>query len=256
MRSESVQPISRQGVALACASRHPRCACEPRLNTMLLSALGGSYARYTLDAHALPHRYSCTRPNRLISPSQLVGCFQAQSMASETGKAAHFDRAGTSQSCSNGGLGAWSEWCMSVSAELAQIRSVMVKHVFIIPVRCPYPAACRRGVRQHAWCAPLQALASHQASRPAILRSPPEGTSSLLRTPARRPVRGCRGVSTRVSPVELVGCIPTGHMTVAAASCPRATAFLGRRAPGGPPLAGRHSLPRCPGTFARWSPHL
>ena len=34
---------------------------------------------------------------------------------------------------------------------------------------------------------------------------------------------GVKSVSTRVSPVELVGCLPTGHMTVAAASCPQAT---------------------------------
>ena len=38
-------------------------------------------------------------------------------------------------------------------------------------------------------------------------------------------VGGGRSVSTRVSPVELVGCIPTGHRTVATASCPRATAL-------------------------------
>ena len=51
-----------------------------------------------------------------------------------------------------------------------------------------------------------------------------------------------------------MGCIPTGHITVATASCPRARIPPeGNRAPGGPSLSGWHSLPRCPGTFARWS---
>ena len=58
-------------------------------------------------------------------------------------------------------------------------------------------------------------------------------------------------VSTRVSPVLLVDCVSTGHITVAMASCPRAPLLAQGRAPGGPSLSGWHSLPRCPGTFAR-----
>ncbi len=51
-----------------------------------------------------------------------------------------------------------------------------------------------------------------------------------------------------------MGCIPTGHITVATASCPRARIPPeGNRAPRGPSLSGWHSLPRRPGTFARWS---
>lgn len=54
-------------------------------------------------------------------------------------------------------------------------------------------------------------------------------------------------VSMRVSPVGLVGCIPTGHRTVAMASCPPAT----QGARGGPALSGWHSLPHRPGTFSQ-----
>ena len=52
----------------------------------------------------------------------------------------------------------------------------------------------------------------------------------------------------------LVGCIPTGHITVATASCPQArVSQKGNRALEGPSLSGWHFLPHCPGTFARWS---
>lgn len=66
------------------------------------------------------------------------------------------------------------------------------------------------------------------------------------------------GVSTRVSPVELMGagCAPTGHITVAAVSCPLAPWACGshthQAAQGGPACEGWHSLPQDPGTFARW----
>lgn len=64
------------------------------------------------------------------------------------------------------------------------------------------------------------------------------------------------GVSTRVSPVELMGAAgaSTGHITVAAVSCPLAPSVLRepRAAQGGPACEGWHSLPQDPGTFARW----
>lgn len=63
---------------------------------------------------------------------------------------------------------------------------------------------------------------------------------------ASRHGRTFEGVSTGVSPVLLVGCIPTGHITVAVASCPSAA-----RLEGDLPCEGWRSPPQCPGTFAR-----
>lgn len=64
------------------------------------------------------------------------------------------------------------------------------------------------------------------------------------------------GVSTRVSPVEFMGAAvaPTGHITVAAVSCPLAPCrwVTPEAAQGGPACEGWHSLPQDPGTFARW----
>ena len=162
--------------------------------------------------------------------------------------------------------------CVSMGA---QNRSVMVFIIIPTPPHClllpvlnathsfcasrPGSPPCRRPettvlsqIQAHSLSAAISRKCSAGCTRPS--------KGSACRAPAQQHLwgGGVRSVSTRVSPVALVGCVPTGHMTVAAASCPRAAALpKGRgRAPGGPPLAGRHSLPRCPGTFARWFPHL
>lgn len=57
------------------------------------------------------------------------------------------------------------------------------------------------------------------------------------------------GVSTRVSPVEFMGCLPTVHITVYFGERPRRRSFDGASA-GGPGLSARHSLSQRPGTFA------
>ena len=64
------------------------------------------------------------------------------------------------------------------------------------------------------------------------------------------------GSALRVNPVELVGCFPTGHMTVLWLAAPRqrATCFTCyARLAEGPAREGWHSLPHCPGIFARCS---
>ena len=83
-----------------------------------------------------------------------------------------------------------------------------------------------------------------------LTRPPPAGTGSG--DPATRGRNLGVGSAPRVNPVELVGCFPTGHMTVLWLAAPRQRVVVARPS-GGPAREGWRSPPHCPGIFARWS---
>ena len=92
------------------------------------------------------------------------------------------------------------------------------------------------------------------APPPCARRSSAAGYGWSAAGGAASPVPGWVGggggsVSARVSPVELVGWLPTGHMTVAMASCPGARPARGRGGARGSCPLGPALSASAPGDF-------